>query len=72
MLPAVAGATLLEIKDMNPAAINIFELLAGVLAAFISGYIAIKILLKLIRDYKLHYFSYYCVLLGIIGLLFLK
>jgi undecaprenyl-diphosphatase len=71
MLPAVAGATLLEIKDMNPGAINIFELLAGVLAAFISGYIAIKILLKLIRDYKLHYFSYYCVILGILGLLFL-
>ena len=70
MLPAVAGPTLLELLKIKSLSINYAHLMVGVLVAFISGYIAIKFLLKLVREYKLHYFAYYCVLVGLIGLLF--
>ncbi len=69
MLIAVAGATGLEITKLDMASINIAELITGIFISFITGYIAIKILLRIVRNYKLHYFSYYCISVGIIGIL---
>ncbi len=68
MIPAVAGATLLELKDISVATINAKELAAGVLTSFIVGYISLKLLLALVKNYKLHYFAYYCWAAGILGL----
>ncbi|MDA3792604.1 MAG: undecaprenyl-diphosphatase UppP [Elusimicrobia bacterium] len=73
MIPAVAGATLLEIlefKNLPGSSINLFELGAGVIASFIVGYIALKLLLAVVKNYKLHYFAYYCAALGLTGLFF--
>ena len=72
MMPAVAGATLLEIMELRTLEIDVKLLVAGMLAAFVSGYFAIKILLKVIDSYNLHKFSYYCIAIAVAGLLFLK
>lgn len=69
MLPAVAGATLLEAVKLDMASVNILALVTGIIMSFVSGCVAIKILLKIIQNYKLHYFSYYCILAGVAGIL---
>ncbi len=60
-LPAVFGAFLLEAKDaMNTSqAIDLSPVIIGILAAAISGYFAIRAMIKLVTNNKLHYFSYY-------------
>ncbi|MBN2408066.1 MAG: undecaprenyl-diphosphate phosphatase [Elusimicrobia bacterium] len=72
MLPAVAGATLLELIDMAPGAIEVGHLAAGIAVSFITGYIAIKALLKILSGYRLHYFAYYCIIAGVSGLIFAR
>ncbi|MDW7674928.1 MAG: undecaprenyl-diphosphatase UppP [Bacillota bacterium] len=67
-LPVIFGATLLELKDLvgEPITGDLgLAYLLGTLVAFISGYIAIKVLLKVLSDGKLYYFSYYCWLIGL-------
>ncbi|MBN1999384.1 undecaprenyl-diphosphate phosphatase [candidate division KSB1 bacterium] len=74
-IPAILGATLLEIVGIihNGISIeNFLALAAGTIAAYISGYIAIESLLSIIRKGKLYLFSPYCILLGVTGLLLLK
>ncbi len=68
MLPAVGGATLLELLKLD-AKFNYFNMAVGFLISFIVGCIALKILLSIVKNYKLHWFGYYCILVGIIGLL---
>lgn len=60
-IPAILGAvltevsTLKEILSQNP----LQYILAG-LAAFITGYLVISFLLRLLRERKMKYFAYYC------------
>ncbi|HHY14329.1 MAG TPA: undecaprenyl-diphosphate phosphatase [Thermoanaerobacterales bacterium] len=71
-LPAVCGAFLFEAKDIYKigiANINITGCIIGIACAAISGYFAIKFLMKLLLDDKLHYFSYYCWIIGVLILL---
>lgn len=66
-LPAVFGAFLFEIKDIFTIGlgdINILACLLGIISAAISGYFAIKLLMKLLIGDRLHYFSYYCWIIG--------
>ncbi|KXS50329.1 undecaprenyl-diphosphate phosphatase [Halanaerobium congolense] len=62
-IPVIGGAGFLQfLKVVETDAFNL-ELkivLFGFLAAVISGYLAIKILLKVLAEKKLNYFSYYC------------
>lgn len=57
-IPAIIGANILEIKTMD---CNILILMV---VAFISGYIAIHIVKKFLKNF--HLFSIYCFLIGII------
>lgn len=62
-LPAIGGATLLQIKDINSNLMNstlVTSYILGMVASAIVGYICIKTLLKIIKDNKFHYFAYYC------------
>jgi len=68
-IPAILGATLLEIKDIGMIT-NIPAMIIGVIVAMITGYFAIKLLMNIINKNKLWYFSIYCAILGIIVLLF--
>jgi undecaprenyl-diphosphatase len=62
-IPVIGGAGLLQfLKVVESGTFNLeFKIvLLGFLSAVISGYLAIKILLKVLAEKKLNYFSYYC------------
>jgi undecaprenyl-diphosphatase len=73
-LPAVAGATLLKAKDLlaNGGGEESFVVLAvGMAVAFATGYGAIKFLLRIVERGKIRWFSLYCLVIGVLGIIFL-
>ncbi|GMT49994.1 MAG: undecaprenyl-diphosphatase 4 [bacterium] len=67
-LPAIFGATLLELGKVDLSQLQILPLLTGSIVSFISGYFALKWLLKFVNKGKLQYFSYYCWGIGFLSL----
>lgn len=68
-IPVILGAVLMQIKDLTAssfAATDLLPLLVGPLVAAVSGYFAIKIVLKLIKGGRLSVFAYYCWTVGLI------
>jgi len=73
-LPAIAGATLLQIPDFVRSLDNValvLNYLAGAIVAGIVGYISIAYLLALIKKGRFFYFGIYCAIIGTLGILFL-
>lgn len=76
--PAIAGAILLhlmEIADtegLTSGDLPLGPVALGTVAATLSGYIALRFLIALIRRAQLHHFCYYCWLLAIAILIFLR
>lgn len=71
-IPAILGAGLLqakEITNLGSSQIGLFNLLAGIIAAFFSGYLAIKYFMRLISRHSIKPFAYYCFILGLIIIL---
>lgn len=67
---AILGAALVQAKDITSIFdLNAGILIAGFLAAAISGYLAIKLLLKLIKERNLMVFAYYCWIIGALALI---
>ncbi|MEW6607631.1 MAG: undecaprenyl-diphosphate phosphatase [bacterium] len=66
-LPVILGATILQLKDVEIESLYLF--IIGVLSAFISGYLAIKVLLKIVKQGKLIIFAGYCWIIGLIMIL---
>ena len=64
-IPAVIGAAFYELK---PVEINSF-IIVSFFTSLIIGYISLRLLLKIIKKGKFHYFSYYCLLLAILLLI---
>jgi undecaprenyl-diphosphatase len=67
-IPAILGALILEVKDGLSGAFGPMELAVGFIAALISGYLALVLLLRLVRKGRLHYFAYYCWCVGLVTL----
>ena len=71
-VPAILGATLLKL----PSILSMLDLstlsfyIAGALAALFSGYWSLRVVLRFVQKSRLHYFAYYCVMLGLIVFLF--
>lgn len=64
-IPAILGAALVQIKDISSLMdMTTGAALAGFIAAIITGYLAIKIVLKLITEKNLLIFAYYCWIVG--------
>ncbi|MDR0900365.1 MAG: undecaprenyl-diphosphate phosphatase, partial [Methanobrevibacter sp.] len=64
-IPAILGATIFQIKDIGAGFdANMIAYIVGFLAALISGYLAISLLLKLIKERSLDVFAYYCWIVG--------
>ncbi len=68
-IPAILGATVLEIKDLitMPEVTNTPEfsiMFAGFVASIISGYLSINFLISIIKKAKLKYFSDYVFTVG--------
>ncbi len=72
-IPAILGAFILEFKDADTlmTSVDPLALATGCAVAFISGFLALHFLLRLIKRGKLSWFAVYLVPLGILGLLFL-
>lgn len=73
VIPVIAGATLLEIRDLikiGAESPEIMSLVVGFFTAFISGYFALKYLIIILKRKGFHYFGYYCWLVGGLGLLY--
>jgi undecaprenyl-diphosphatase len=68
-IPAVAGATLLSLRDAGQLSTNeLPTYLAGAGAAFLVGLLAIHLLLGVLRRRRLGWFAVYCWLLGTVAL----
>lgn len=60
-VPAVAGASLLELKHLVFFKTSVLlPVFVGVLASFAVGYASIRWMLRLVADKKLHQFAWYC------------
>ena len=71
-LPAILGASLIQLRDVmsNPhLAQDLDVYLVGAATAFLVGYSAIRLLLKVIRKGKFQYFAYYCFAVGLLFLI---
>ena len=64
-IPAILGATLLEIKKMDSGG-ALLTTLTGTAIAFGVGILALTILIKIIKMGKIFNFSYYCCGMGIL------
>ncbi len=67
-VPAILGANILEFSEitLNVLKAEIVYLLAGGIAAYFSGLIAIKLVLKVIQTGRFFLFGIYCIMIGII------
>ncbi|MEX0843888.1 MAG: undecaprenyl-diphosphate phosphatase [Balneolaceae bacterium] len=73
LIPVIAGAMLLEVKELIEIGVSdaaLINLVIGFLAAFISGYYALKYLIIILKKKGFHYFAYYCWLIGGVGLVY--
>lgn len=75
VIPPILGEALLDVlkamKDGTEAVagnIEILPLIVGFLAAFISGCVACKWMVSIVRKGKLVYFAIYCAIVGLIAL----
>jgi undecaprenyl-diphosphatase len=76
MIPAVGGATLLKVKDLIktglPASINPVGLTVGTLVSVITGFLALKLLVYMVKQQKLSYFAYYLFCVSTISLVMIQ
>lgn len=70
LLPVVLGATLLKSLELVERGLTTewLPLLIGTTVAYVSGIVAIYVVLDFVRRGNLQYFAYYCFLVGGLGL----
>jgi undecaprenyl-diphosphatase len=71
-IPVILGAGLVQLKDLpgNVVTGSWVPYLVGFIAAAVFGYLAIQVVMKLVRNGRLSIFSYYCWAVGIATLAF--
>jgi undecaprenyl-diphosphatase len=67
-IPAIAGATVLHFKDMTAGSIEWLPIIVGMAVSVVVGYLALKLLILVVDKKRLHYFSYYCWLVGLLAI----
>lgn len=73
LLPVIAGAMLLEVLKLSEGGGNgnsVSYLSTAFLASFISGYFSLKYLIRIFKSKGLHYFAYYCWVVGFLGIIY--
>ncbi len=71
-IPAILGAAVLDLADVLQGEVPVIDAgpaLVGMAVAAVSGFLAIRWLIKLVQKSKFHYFAYYCALAGILAIL---
>jgi undecaprenyl-diphosphatase len=72
VIPLIIGSVIKSILDQENFNFNLdFSILfIGFFTAFFTGIIACKWMLHIVENFKLKYFSFYCIMIGIIALSF--
>lgn len=69
-IPAIMGALLLKSEEL--VSLDYFSLIpniAGMMAAFITGYFSLRFLMRIVMKGNLYLFAYYCLLIGLLTLI---
>ena len=71
VLVPIIGANILELKsgEFSTEGTSFMVILAGFIAAFISGYFACKWMINLVKKGNLGWFAIYCICVGIFSIL---
>lgn len=72
LLPII-GANILSLTELDTTgaiSYNTGVLIAGFLAAFISGLIACRWMINIVKRGKLYYFAIYCAIIGVIAIIY--
>ena len=71
-IPVIMGAGIFELSDVSSSAWsqNFIPYTIGTLVAALFGYLAIKIVMRLVRHGRLSVFSYYCWAVALVTLVF--
>jgi len=66
-IPAILGATLLKFNDIDETISDVgpLSIILGFISSVVTSYFSINLLLKLIKKQQFHYFTPYCLVLGI-------
>lgn len=64
-IPAILGAALVDLKGLAGAYNLGSQLIVGMVAAAVVGYLAIRIVMRFVRSGKLRGFAYYCWAVGL-------
>ena len=72
VIPLILGSIVKSILDGNLTQENteLFPLMIGFLSAFITGIFACRWMVALVKKSKLKYFSFYCIILGGLTILY--
>lgn len=68
-IPPVAGAVALESRKIGSHAAPLWPTVAGVAAAWVSGVLALRLLMPVVLKGRLAWFGLYCVVLGVFCLI---
>lgn len=73
VIPLIFGSMAKSLLEVDTVATNdaITPLIIGFLAAFVTGFIACKWMIAIVKKAQLKYFSYYCFVAGIIAIIFI-
>lgn len=72
-IPAILGAAVLDLKDMFSESLPASEVgcyITGMVVAAIVGFFCIKTVLVLVRNRKFKYFGYYCIVMGLLSVIY--
>lgn len=72
-VPVIAGAAMLEGIDLlkNGTSFEFMQLFIGVFVSAAAGFFAIKLLLRIMERGKFNLFAFYCLIVGILGIIFI-
>jgi len=72
-IPVIFGAALLEARDINFAlSIDATGLMVGFGCSFLTGLVSLRFLKLILKKAKLYYFGYYCIVIALVTLVFLR
>lgn len=69
-IPTIIGAfiitLLMDFNALSSAEVTYFEVMAGTVVAMVAGYFSLKALWKIVKRQQLHFFAFYCWILGLL------
>ena len=73
-LPAIVGASLLMVLDMIEAGVPYtgVSYMVGMASAFVSGYVSLVLLRRIVIGGGFHFFGFYTLIVGLAGIIFLR